>query len=55
MTRSLTGAMKLGRAWLLAEAHVGVGCIVAVGDATKVAVMVLGFLLADCPSFSCSY
>jgi hypothetical protein len=28
--------MKLGLAWLVAEAHVGVGCIVAVDDATMV-------------------
>jgi hypothetical protein len=44
--------MKLGHAWLVAEAHVGVGCIVAVGDATMIAVMVLGLLSADRPSFS---
>ena len=49
-TRSMTGAMKLGRAWLIAEAHVGVGCIVAIGDATMVAVTDLSLLTADFPT-----
>jgi hypothetical protein len=52
----LTGAMKLGHAWWVrcevAEAHDGGGCIVAVGDATMVVVMVLSLLSADFPTSS---
>ena len=51
-TWSLTGAMKLGHAWLVAEAHVGVGCIVAVGNAMMVALMVFSLLSADFPTSS---
>jgi hypothetical protein len=48
--------MKLGHAWWVrcevAEAHDGGGCIVAVGDATMVVVMVLSLLSADFPTSS---
>jgi hypothetical protein len=49
--RSLTDAVMSGLAWLQWPMSGG-GCIVAVGDASMVALMVLSRLLADFPTSS---